>query len=76
MHPTVSWIVFTLMYIVIPNTRVKITSGIVARRIAGTAFQFFEMLYIEGQGYLPAITWFTVVLLLFHCYCYGCKFHV
>jgi membrane protein len=48
----VSWIVFTLMYIIIPNTRVKITSGIVAGVIAGTAFQFFQMLYIEGQGYL------------------------
>ncbi len=48
----ISWIVFTLMYIVIPNTRVKISSGIVAGLIAGTAFQFFQMLYIEGQGYL------------------------
>nr|HPM10570.1 YihY/virulence factor BrkB family protein [Paludibacter sp.] len=48
----ISWIVFTLVYIIIPNTRVKITSGIVAGVIAGTAFQFFQMLYIEGQGYL------------------------
>lgn len=48
----ISWIVFSLMYIVIPNTRVKISSGIVAGLIAGTAFQFFQMLYIEGQVYL------------------------
>lgn len=48
----ISWIVFALLYIVIPNTRVKLTSGIVAGLIAGTAFQFFQMLYIEGQGYL------------------------
>ncbi len=48
----ISWIVFTLMYVVIPNIKVKFGSGIVAGIIAGTAFQAFQSIYIFGQVYL------------------------
>ncbi|MDD4197897.1 MAG: YihY/virulence factor BrkB family protein [Paludibacter sp.] len=48
----ISWILFTVVYIVIPNTRVKFSNGLVAGIIAGTAFQFFQALYISGQVYL------------------------
>jgi membrane protein len=48
----ISWIIFTIIYIVIPNTRVKFSNGLVAGIIAGTAFQFFQALYIYGQVYL------------------------
>ncbi len=47
-----SWILFTVIYIVIPNTRVKFSNGLIAGIIAGTAFQFFQALYISGQVYL------------------------
>jgi membrane protein len=47
-----SWILFTVIYIVIPNTRVKFSNGLVAGIIAGTAFQFFQALYISGPVYL------------------------
>lgn len=47
-----SWILFTVIYIVIPNTRVKFSNGLIAGIIAGTAFQFFQALYIYGQVYL------------------------
>lgn len=40
------------MYIVIPNTKVKFSSGLVAGIIAGTAFQAFQSIYIFGQVYL------------------------
>lgn len=48
----VNGIIFSLLYIVIPNTKVKIGNGILAGVLAGSAFQFFQMLYINGQVYL------------------------
>lgn len=48
----VSWIVFSVVYISVPNTRVKFKNGMIAGIVAGTAFQFFQMIYIEGQSYL------------------------
>lgn len=48
----ISWIVFSFMYIAIPNTRVNFKSGVIAGIIAGTAFQFFQNIYIYGQVYL------------------------
>jgi membrane protein len=48
----VSWLVFTAIYISVPNTKVKFQSGFIAGVVAGTAFQFFQILYIEGQSYL------------------------
>ncbi|HLP06191.1 MAG TPA: YihY/virulence factor BrkB family protein, partial [Paludibacter sp.] len=48
----INWIVFTVMYTVIPNTRVRFFNALVAGIIAGSAFQAFQMLYINGQVYL------------------------
>lgn len=48
----VSSVVFTFMYIVIPYTKVKAGSSIIAGIIAGSAFQFFQNIYIAGQVYL------------------------
>lgn len=48
----VSWLVFTAIYISVPNTKVKFQNGFIAGIVAGTAFQFFQILYIEGQSYL------------------------
>lgn len=48
----ISWIIFSFMYIAIPNTRVNFKSGTMAGIIAGTAFQFFQNIYISGQVYL------------------------
>jgi membrane protein len=47
-----NWLVFTVMYLVIPNTRVKFMNALVAGIIAGSAFQLFQILYINGQVYL------------------------
>lgn len=46
------WIVFTLIYLVIPNTRVKFGNAVIAGLIAGTSFQVFQSLYIFIQVYL------------------------
>ncbi|HEY6915594.1 MAG TPA: YihY/virulence factor BrkB family protein [Paludibacter sp.] len=48
----INWIVFTILYIAIPNTRVQFKNALVAGIIAGSAFQMFQMLYINGQVYL------------------------
>ena len=46
------WIVFTLMYLTIPNTKVRFENALIAGIVAGTAFQLFQFLYIHGQVYL------------------------
>jgi membrane protein len=48
----INWIVFTIMYLVIPNTKVRFSNALIAGIIAGTAFQLFQFLYIHGQVYL------------------------
>lgn len=48
----INWVVFTILYIVIPNTRVRFKNAVVAGIIAGSAFQVFQMMYINGQVYL------------------------
>ena len=40
------------MYMVIPNTRVRFYNAMLAGILAGSAFQLFQMLYINGQVYL------------------------
>ncbi|MEI7505106.1 MAG: YihY/virulence factor BrkB family protein [Paludibacter sp.] len=48
----INWIMFTIMYMVIPNTRVRFFNAMIAGIIAGSAFQAFQILYIHGQVYL------------------------
>lgn len=48
----INWLMFTVMYMVIPNTRVRFFNALLAGVIAGSAFQLFQMLYINGQVYL------------------------
>lgn len=48
----VNWVIFTLIYSLIPNTKVKFVNSLIAGIIAGSAFQLFQVLYINGQVYL------------------------
>ncbi len=43
------WALFTLLFIIIPNTRVRFTSALIAGIIAGTAFQVAQWGYITFQ---------------------------
>lgn len=45
----VSWIMFTFMYLIIPNTKVRFVNALIAGIAAGTAFQLFQALYVSGQ---------------------------
>lgn len=43
------WILFSFMYIFMPNTNVRVTSGILAGVIAGTIYQLVQIAYIYFQ---------------------------
>jgi membrane protein len=43
------WIFFTFLYMVMPNTRVRFKSALVAGVMAGTMFQIIQYLYIHFQ---------------------------
>jgi membrane protein len=44
-----TWGMFTALYIFMPNTKVKFKPALVAGILAGTVFQFFQILYISSQ---------------------------
>ncbi|RXQ95004.1 YihY/virulence factor BrkB family protein [Ancylomarina salipaludis] len=44
------WVLFTIIYVFMPNTRVNVKSGILAGIVAGTIYQLLQIVYIEFQG--------------------------
>ncbi len=44
-----TWILLIVLYIVMPNTRVAVRSGLLAGIIAGTGFQVIQFIYLEIQ---------------------------
>lgn len=44
-----SWLIFAVMYMIFPNTKVKFGNALIAGMVAGTAYQVFQLLYINGQ---------------------------
>lgn len=43
------WILFIMIYVVMPNTQVRISSNVIAGVVAGTIFQIFQGIYINAQ---------------------------
>lgn len=43
------WLLFAFLYVVVPNTRVRIRSGVLGGVIAGTLFQIVQWVYIKFQ---------------------------
>jgi len=43
------WVLFIFMYILMPNTRVNFSSGMIAGVIAGTIFQIVQWAYVDFQ---------------------------
>jgi membrane protein len=43
------WLLFIMIYVVMPNTQVRISSNIIAGVVAGTIFQIFQSIYINAQ---------------------------
>ncbi len=44
-----TWIMYTGLYVFMPNTKVKLKYALIAGILAGTAHQTFQFLYINGQ---------------------------
>ncbi|MEQ9167668.1 MAG: YihY/virulence factor BrkB family protein [Fulvivirga sp.] len=42
------WLLFTLLYIIMPNTKVSLRAAVIAGVVAGTFFQFFEILLFKA----------------------------
>ena len=49
---TMIWFVFTLIYIIIPNTNVRFVPALIAGIIAGSMFQILQWGYVNFQSYL------------------------
>lgn len=47
-----AWLVFTLVYVVMPNTKVQLTAALKAGVIAGTVFVAVQLFYAYSQGAL------------------------
>ena len=43
------WLLFTFTYLMMPNTKVRISSGLVAGIVAGTIYQILQIVYINFQ---------------------------
>ena len=48
------WLVFTLLYIIMPNTKVEFKSALIGGIIAGTMFQFLQWGYFYFQSMLTS----------------------
>jgi membrane protein len=44
-----TWFMFTGLYIIMPNTKVKFKYALIGGVLAGTVYQAFQYLYIDGQ---------------------------
>lgn len=51
---TLIWFVFTLVYIVVPNTKVKFVPALIAGIIAGSLFQIVQWAYVKFQTYVTS----------------------
>jgi membrane protein len=43
------WVLFSFMYVFIPNTKIRLSSGIIGGIVAGTMYQIFQWGYISLQ---------------------------
>ncbi|MGM9842941.1 MAG: YihY/virulence factor BrkB family protein [Muribaculaceae bacterium] len=47
-----TWLFFTGVYILVPNTKVKFTNALLAGVISGTCFTILQWLFVTGQVYV------------------------
>ncbi len=50
----VIWVMFTLLYLIIPNARVRFTSALMAGIVAGSFFLFFQWGYVYLQRWMTS----------------------
>jgi membrane protein len=49
-----TWLIFTLVYIIVPNTKVKLSNAAIAGLVSGITFQLFQHLYVYVQTWMTA----------------------
>jgi membrane protein len=69
-----TWLAFTVLYFVVPNTRVKFRYALLAGVVAGTLWTFLSLAYVKFQFGLPSYsflysTFAQVPVLLMWVYC-------
>lgn len=47
-----TWVAYTGMYLIFPNTRVRFKNALLSGILAGTAFQILQYLFVSGQVYV------------------------
>ncbi len=52
MGVVLTWLFFTGVYMLLPNTKVKFKNAIVAGILSGTAFIILQFLFVSGQLYV------------------------
>ena len=50
----IAWLIFTLIYIIVPNTKVRFSKAAIAGLTAGIAFMLFQAIYIWGQKWMTS----------------------
>lgn len=66
------WLLFTMIYVIMPNTKVKFVNGLIAGVIAGTLFQFVQQAFITFSfimGNYGAVYGGLAVIPLFFIFC-------
>jgi membrane protein len=48
------WLLFTVVYMIMPNTRVHLGSALLAAILAGSAYQFLQIGYVKFQIYVTS----------------------
>lgn len=48
----ITWMMFTGLYLYMPNTKVQLKYALISGIIAGTAYQIFQMIYINSQIFI------------------------
>jgi len=43
------WTILSFLYITLPNTKVKLSSGVLAGVLSGTIYQVFQLVYVNSQ---------------------------
>lgn len=50
----INWLMFTALFIIVPNTRVRFLPALFAGLFTGVFFQLFQFFYIKGQVFLTS----------------------
>jgi len=68
-------LVLTLLYKLMPNTKVEFVNAFIAALLAGAAYQIVQMLYLNGQIWITKYNAIYGTFAAIPCCCCGCNYH-